>query len=181
MLTFIRLYSLKFERKRNTIEISNSYCSIKNCKGNRHSRKDSPMKNTDPRLSNLNLKGTRSRQMVLSFLDHASSPATPEEIFFWIKRTSRCSLSTVYRILNLFCEHGLALRNTSSDGKSYYQINSHSHSHNLICKECHKTLHVPNCPMHKIEDELSRLTNYKILSHSLEFIGICPECQKKHP
>lgn len=137
------------------------------------------MKKTDPRLLQLHLKNTRNRQLVLDFLDHSTVPVTPEEIFFSIKDISRCSLSTVYRILGLFCEHGIALRNTSTDGKSYYQINSHSHSHNLVCKECNAVVHLSNCPMEEIEDSISKATKYRIISHSLEFVGVCPKCQKK--
>lgn len=137
------------------------------------------MKKTDHRLVQLHLKNTQNRQLVLDFLDNSIAPVTPEDIFFSIKDISKCSLSTVYRILGLFCEHGIVLKNTSTDGKSYYQINSHSHSHNLVCKDCNSIVHLSDCPMEEIEDSISKETKYKIISHSLEFVGICPDCQKK--
>ncbi len=125
------------------------------------------------------LRNTKNRQLILEFLKQQKSPITADEIYFSLKNNSHISLSTIYRILSLLCEHNLVLKNSSNNGKSYYQLNSMQHSHNLTCKLCNKVVHLPHCPMEKIEGDIGKNTNYKILSHSLEFIGICPECQTK--
>lgn len=125
------------------------------------------------------VKLTKNRKLILEMIDQHDVPITAEELFFAIKQSSSMSLSTVYRILGFLSEHGILLKNTGMDGKNYYQRNRVQHSHNLICKACNAVITLPHCPMNEIEKSIHEKTGYTIISHNLEFIGICPKCNKK--
>ena len=49
------------------------------------------------------------------------------------------------------------------------------HHHHIICSGCGKIERLDLC----IADKAKTLTRYKITSHTMEFKGICPDCQKK--
>ena len=55
-----------------------------------------------------------------------------------------------------------------------YELILDKHHHHILCKTCGKIDRIDYCILDKIKD----LTNYNILNHSIEFIGICPDCQK---
>ena len=129
-------------------------------------------------IEKYNIKMTKNRKIILETIDRYNAPITAEELFFVIKQSTSMSLSTVYRILGFLSDNGILLKNTGMDGKSCYQRNCVQHSHNLICKICNAVTTLPHCPMNEIEQSIHKKTGYAILSHNLEFVGICPKCQK---
>lgn len=130
-------------------------------------------------LKNNNLRITKARKEILNILDNSKYPLTAEEIYELAKNEIDINLSTVYRNLSVFQEHGLVLKNSNLDNTWYYQLNRKKHTHQVICLICKKTVSIDFCPIHEITEEIENTTHFKISGHSLEFSGICPECQKK--
>lgn len=127
------------------------------------------------------IKNTVQRQTVYIYLSNASAPITAEHIYMELTRTESdaMNLSTVYRILDLYTKKGLVLKsNLQADGKATYEMNHMEHRHHLVCVKCNSIVPIKGCPLEDYEKRLSESTNYKILEHHLEILGICPKCRQ---
>lgn len=131
-------------------------------------------------LKSVELKTTKKRKIILSILERAHMPLTPEEIFEEATRHSSMSLSTVYRCLGALTDKKVLLKQVRQDGKTYYQFNNQTHKHLLVCSICSEIIPVDECPLHELELMLHNKTGYVITGHSLEFYGICPECASSY-
>lgn len=129
----------------------------------------------------LGLKNTKQRHRVYDALSHANLPLTAEALFIMIKEADpTISLSTVYRILEIFVAKGLVIKSSASDeGKSVFEIDHHEHRHHLVCTGCKKRMAVENCPLDDYERSLEKQTQFQITAHKLEIYGLCPLCQEK--
>ncbi|MFO7665988.1 MAG: transcriptional repressor [Desulfobacterales bacterium] len=95
-----------------------------------------------------------------------------------IKKFPTTSLATVYKTVTLLKELGEVMEMGFGDGSNRYDgKNPHPHPH-VMCVKC-KSISDPDLSsLNDMSKELSEETGYKILSHRLDFFGICPECQK---
>ena len=130
-------------------------------------------------LAKNDLKQTKRRKAVLAVLEAAGTPLSAEEIYGKVVTQVHMSVSTTYRILGVLTEKGLLLKSLSQDGKTYYQLRGTKHKHQLICTLCGESIPIDGCPLHQLEEELSKQTGYVITGHNLEFSGICPHCAKE--
>lgn len=130
-------------------------------------------------LAKNDLKQTKRRKAVLAVLEAAGTPLSAEEIYGKVVTQVHMSVSTTYRILGVLTEKGLLLKSLSQDGKTYYQLSGTKHKHQLICTLCGESIPIDGCPLHQLEEELSKQTGYVITGHNLEFSGICPHCAKE--
>lgn len=129
-------------------------------------------------LKSADLKQTKKRILILSVLEAASTALTVEEIEELTSKEIKMSVSTIYRALNALATKNVVTKTLHQDGKAYFGINSHNHKHILICTLCNDKVPIDTCPLEKLEDNLAKKTGYTITGHSLEFFGICPECDK---
>lgn len=124
------------------------------------------------------VKKTRQRRCVLSVLKNTDTPLTAAELY---GRTGKDagSLSTIYRILELFTQKGLAVRTFILDSDAaLYELDRHDHKHYAVCMVCHKIIAVKNCPMEAFTPDVKE-DNFHVMGHKLELQGICGECYKK--
>jgi Fur family peroxide stress response transcriptional regulator len=88
------------------------------------------------------------------------------------------SLATVYKTLNVLKELGEVLELGFSDGDNRYDGNKpYPHPH-LICIHCHKILDPEVSLAQNLVQEVARSSGYQIVSHRLDFYGICPNCRE---
>jgi Fur family transcriptional regulator, ferric uptake regulator len=84
---------------------------------------------------------------------------------------------TVYRTLDYFTELGIVGKIQFQEKVTKYElIESGEHHHHLVCNKCGK---VEDIPLND-EDLINKIglqSNFKIISHSLEFFGLCHQCQ----
>lgn len=136
--------------------------------------------NLDQTLKDKNLRVTKKRKLILEKIIENDDPISAEKILEMAKEDKlKLDLSTIYRNLNLMEEKNLLLKNTNTDGISYYQLNNHDHKHFITCISCNKKFIIENCPINNIEKDLEDETGFVIKGHSFEFTGICPDCQEK--
>ena len=87
------------------------------------------------------------------------------------------SLATVYKTLNLLKEIDEVLELGFSDGDNRYDGNKpYPHPH-LICINCHKILDPEVSLAQNLIQEVAQSSGYQIISHRLDFYGLCPDCQ----
>ncbi|OPZ88499.1 MAG: Zinc-specific metallo-regulatory protein [Firmicutes bacterium ADurb.Bin419] len=132
-------------------------------------------------LNDKGIKFTNQRNITFNVLQQADLPITAEQVFMRLKEVdSTISLSTVYRILDMFVSKGLVLKsNISDDNKAMFELNRMEHKHHLICIGCKKITVIDNCPLEVYEKTLEQKTKYQITAHKLEIFGFCQLCQAK--
>ncbi|MGB8452138.1 MAG: transcriptional repressor [Anaerocolumna sp.] len=131
------------------------------------------------KLKSAELKQTKKRILILSVLESASAALTAEEIADLTSRDMKMSISTIYRALNALADKNVIIKALHQDGKTYYEINNHTHKHSLLCTLCNESIPIEACPLESLEGYLTSKTGYTITGHSLEFFGICPKCAAK--
>lgn len=126
------------------------------------------------------LKVTKARKLIISILEKSDQPISAEDLYEIFKKKENSNLSTIYRNLKLLKNKSVVEVVCEIDGISYYRLKGKKHKHSIICESCGKIIPIDNCPIEKIEIDLEDKTGFVIDSHSLEFRGMCPDCQKKN-
>lgn len=130
-------------------------------------------------LAEKGIRATQQRISVLEALTASEVPLTAEQLFVSLHDNGGdLSLSTVYRILDNFCEHGLVSRSGLMDGgKAMFEMVAGVHRHNLICIKCHRIFPLADCPLKEYEASIAASTGFRISGHKLEVYGVCPKCR----
>lgn len=120
------------------------------------------------------IKLTRQRKEIYNIV--RTNPSTIKEI---IKRkTNDVDVSTLYRIIELFIEKEMFIKNVDKKGDVYYTVNE-DHTHYINCVKCHKKVKIDFCPIDEIEKHVYEEVGYTLISHNMMFDGICSKCNEK--
>lgn len=123
---------------------------------------------------------TPQRQCILDILRLQHEALSAEEILHEARKSfPRMALTTVYRNLESLSTSGAVHGDMFSDGVMRYHIAQPSHAHALVCLGCSKSIPLPECPLHALEQELMRDTGFTIEDHRLEIYGYCAECRRR--
>lgn len=122
---------------------------------------------------------TRQRQVILEELRKVSSHPTADEVYDMVRRRlPRVSLGTVYRNLELLSERGMIQKLELGGTRRRFDGKADDHYH-VRCIRCGRLEDAPVESFTAVEDALRGATDYEILGHRLEFIGLCPQCRKE--
>ncbi len=128
--------------------------------------KESEYRITPQRYAVLQVLATRS--------DHPSAENIHAEL---IKHYPTMSLATVYKTISLLKQKKEILELEFSDlGNRYDGKKPYPHPH-VICTECGKIIDPSQLNLAEITRKMMEETGFKILTHRLDFYGICPDCQ----
>jgi Fur family transcriptional regulator, peroxide stress response regulator len=138
---------------------------------------------TEQVLVKLKEKGHRitpQRLAILQLLLENRGHPSADEIFEKVKvNFPTTSLATIYKTISVIKELGEVLELEFSSGHNRYDgINPYPHPH-LICVKCKGIIDPKLSSLAHMTQELVSDTGYRILSHRLDFYGICPDCQNK--
>jgi len=123
------------------------------------------------------LKMTKQRRVIVEELKKLKTHPTATLIYELVrKRLPRISLGTVYRNLDLLAEAGIIQKLETAGTQKRFDGTVENHYH-VRCVTCGQVDDIPLPLLGEIEGLLGGLSNYKILSHRLEFQGVCPSCQ----
>ncbi len=124
----------------------------------------------------LNLRMTRQRKVILEELRKVNTHPSADEVYEMVrKRLSRISLGTVYRNLEILSESGEIQKLELGCTLKRFDGVAESHYH-IRCIHCNRVVDAPTDFDVTVNHELKGATDYKIIGHKLEFIGICPGC-----
>ncbi len=128
-----------------------------------------------------NLRATKQRYAILELLDSDSFPLSAEDLYIKLKKKGiPISLSTVYRILDVFQEKGIVVRsNLPDDNKAIYELFCDEHHHHLLCVDCRRVFPVEGCPLEGYERLIEKQLNFTVKGHNLEVYGHCKDCKNK--
>jgi Fur family peroxide stress response transcriptional regulator len=141
-----------------------------------------PQARLDELTTGLRERGNRltpQRMAVLKILAADEGHPSVEQIYESVKVDfPMTSLATIYKTVTLLKEMGEVLELGFSDDSNRYDGNKpYPHPH-LICTECRNIVDPQVAALSELHQEVARSTGYRILSHRLDFFGICPQCRE---
>jgi len=143
----------------------------------------SPQQRLDAILAKLRERQCRitpQRVAILKIFLNSSDHPSVEQVYAQVKvNFPTTSLATVYKTVHLLKEIGEILEIGFAGGGNRYDGNKpYPHPH-LICTGC-KTIMDPDVRLlEQLTAELAKTSGYRIVSHQLDFFGLCPACQKR--
>jgi Fur family peroxide stress response transcriptional regulator len=134
-------------------------------------------------ISKLKERGYRltpQRIAVLKILAASTGHPSVEQIYEGVKADfPTTSLATVYKTVTLLKEMGEVLELGFSNDRNRYDGNKpYPHPH-LICIQCKDIIDQEMATLSELPQQVAQVTGFKIVSHRLDFYGICPRCQEK--
>lgn len=129
-------------------------------------------------LRNADLKATPARLAILALLERTEKPLPVASIHAYLQeREIAADQATVFRILNAFTEKGITKQVQFHEGKFRYELAGKEH-HHLICDSCGEIEDIADCNIEQLEREISNKKDFLVKRHSLEFFGLCKNCQR---
>ncbi|MEW6716595.1 MAG: transcriptional repressor [Chloroflexota bacterium] len=123
---------------------------------------------------------TPQRMAVLEILIDSTQHPGAEQVYEQVRKDfPMTSLATIYKTLIVLKEVGEISEIVLADGSNRYDGNiPHPHPH-LICNHCHRIIDVDLNDLSTLPQVVAQQTGYQIVSHRLDFFGICPRCQEE--
>jgi len=126
------------------------------------------------------LRDTEQRRVILEELARSETHPTANEIYHMVrKRLPRISLGTVYRNLEILSQTGKIKTIELAGTEKRFDWRTDAHYH-IRCLKCGRIEDVPVQKIPQIDEALKGETDYKILGHRLEFVGVCANCTKQN-
>ncbi|AFZ25280.1 Fe2+/Zn2+ uptake regulation protein [Cylindrospermum stagnale PCC 7417] len=120
---------------------------------------------------------TRSQERILNLLKTVKQGISAQDIYVELRnRSQSIGLATVYRSLEVLKLEGLVQVRTLANGEALYSL-SQQDKHHLTCLQCGVSIPINQCPVHDLEEQLQNTHKFKVFYHTLEFFGLCNQCQ----
>lgn len=130
----------------------------------------------------MNMKYSRQRAAILSFLQSRRDHPTAETVYTSMKEAfPNISLGTVYRNLNQLAEAGMIAKHSFGVlSIDHFDYNTSPHYH-FVCKCCNAVIDLPmkHSGFASIDEAASEGFDGLIEEHRLYFCGICKNCLDK--
>jgi Fe2+ or Zn2+ uptake regulation protein len=122
---------------------------------------------------------TPARKNILELFSYSCKPMTAQQILSYLaKNKIFVNKTTIYRELDFLLKKDFIKELHISSGRRYYERTEQKHHHHLICKKCGTIEDVTLIQnLAKEEKRLELEKDFKITDHSLEFFGLCVNCQ----
>jgi Fe2+ or Zn2+ uptake regulation protein len=130
-------------------------------------------------LNAVALRATPARLAVLRLLEKTDTPVDVTMIKAYLaKHHIATDPATVFRIVHMFREKGLVKQISFNEGKFRYELAAKTDHHHLICNACGRVEDFSDCAIPELERDIKKKKRFMVLSHALEFYGLCSHCQK---
>lgn len=117
------------------------------------------------------------RQIILEELQREKNHPSAQELYERVRhRLPKISLGTVYRNLEQMAANGLIQKIEAAGGQRRFDGDLGDHYH-VRCLYCGRVEDAPLPMLSRLNQTFGKMSNYTILGHRLEFLGICPHCQ----
>ena len=119
---------------------------------------------------------TRSQERILKLLKTLNRAISAQDIYIELRRSQNIGLATIYRAFEALKLEGVVQVRTLASGESLYSLVQQD-KHHLTCLQCGQSILIDECPVHELETQLHNFHKFKIFYHTLEFFGLCHQCQ----
>jgi Fur family transcriptional regulator, peroxide stress response regulator len=131
------------------------------------------------KLKSHDFRITPQRLAILRILSESEDHPSVDQIFERVKTNfPTTSLATVYKTITLLKELNEVLELGFPDGSNRYDGNKPCPHPHVICVKCGKIMDPELIGLDTLAEEMSKKTGFRILSHRLDFFGVCRECQR---
>jgi Fur family transcriptional regulator, ferric uptake regulator len=134
-------------------------------------------------LSSLRAAGHRSggaRRRIVDLLGRQDCLLSAQEIFDALRVEGRpVGIASVYRVLDLLTELGLAQRIDLGEGLSRYEpvTIGGEHHHHVVCDDCGKVEAFSDQPLERALSSLSSRLRFAVAAHDVLLRGACEDCR----
>jgi len=123
-------------------------------------------------------RNTPQRRAILAELCAVKTHPTAAELYDMVRRhLPRVSLGTVYRNLEVLHADGLIRKLEYTGAETRFDGNTTQHYH-VRCRECGHIEDVYDLGPGGEPVQPEMLAGFRVESYRLEYIGLCPTCQK---
>lgn len=135
--------------------------------------------NCKTELNGISLRATPARISLMALLESSDKPLDVQTMIEFLERKHvRTDPATVFRIVNMFTQKGLLKQIQLNEGKFRYELAVKKDHHHLVCIKCGDIQDMLECNVQELELDIQKKKKFKVTNHSLEFFGICSDCQK---
>mgnify|MGYP001047132319 CR=1 FL=1 len=144
-----------------------------------HKDAEQRMEQMVSRLRKHGFRITPQRLAVLRVLAAGEEHPSVEGIYETVRREfPTTSIATVYKTVHVLKEINEVLEIALPDWSNRYDGNKpYPHPH-VICIRCQKIIDPDLSSLKDVTAEVSQETGFDILTHRLDFFGICGECKR---
>jgi Fur family ferric uptake transcriptional regulator len=130
-------------------------------------------------LAKHNLKVSRIREEVVEVFLEMAGHVDLDQLHERVKqRNPNIGLATVYRVLKLLEEAGIAeSRHFGDRTRSYEVALGRVHHDHLICDNCGQILEFADEEIERLQEEVARAHKFVLLRHQHALFGLCAECR----
>lgn len=122
---------------------------------------------------------TKQRKAILNYIRSTASHPTADMIYDRLrKEIPNISKGTVYRNLKVLQERHQISELSFKGTVSRFEGRQDSHYH-FRCERCNRVFDIDERVDQTLDRRVAGRTGLKILSHQIEFRGLCQDCQRK--
>lgn len=132
-------------------------------------------------LKKKDLRNTPQRELILDTFLKREEHMSAEQLYeIAKKRDASIGQATVYRLLKLLSEAGLAREVDFGDGVMRYEHSyNHPHHDHLVCRRCGKTLEIMDSVIEELQKRVAEKFGFELTDHEMYLYGFCEACLKK--
>lgn len=122
---------------------------------------------------------TRQRVAVAELLAESDEFRSAQELHAALRAVgASVGLATVYRNLGLMARGGEVDTLIREDGETLYRKCSSVHHHQLVCRECGRTMDVAGPAVETWANTVAAEHGFADVSHRMELFGSCADCRR---
>ncbi len=130
-------------------------------------------------LREADLKAPSARLGILEALENTNKPLDVATLIIYLKQQHiKADKVTVFRIMNILSEKGLVTPIQLGEGKFRYEHSAKADHHHFICERCGAIEDISDCNIDVLEHHIQQKKGLLVRRHSLEFFGVCQQCQR---
>ena len=115
---------------------------------------------------------------MLKLLEKTEKPIDANTIIEKInERGVEVDPATIFRIVNHLTKKGLAIKVQFEDKKTRYELANREHHHHLVCDRCGDIIDISTKAVENLHNKIKERCGFLVKRHSLEFFGLCSDCQ----
>ena len=124
---------------------------------------------------------TPERYAILNEIYQTNGHFDVEEMYMRMKKNNyRVSRATLYNTIEILLDCKLIRKHQFGKIQAQYETSFRSKQHDhIICNNCSNVIEFCDPRIQNIKDSILENMNFTIEYHSLNFYGICENCQKK--